>query len=93
MTPPPPDQKTDLTAKLRLSPEALATLKERANGHTLDEFVSSLLEAEMARPSSMDELLAPLRAGFVASGMSDEEIDSFLRNELEETRAARRATS
>ncbi len=80
--------------KLRLSSEAMQTLRERANGHSLDEFVSTLLEAEMRRPT-MDELLAPVRAEFAASGMSEDEINDLgkaLINDVRRERRERRTT-
>lgn len=92
MASPTPEHTTEVTARLKLSPEALAKLKERANGHSLDEFLpgylTTLVEAELSRPP-LDELLAPVRKAFEESGTSEDELVSELEKAKHEARAER----
>jgi hypothetical protein len=56
-------------------------------GKSFESFAGSLLERSGV---SLDEAAKPLREGFKESGMSEDEIDSFLDEVLEEVRAERR---
>ena len=53
---------------------------------------SDLIEHAIAQPS-IDEVLAPFRKQVAESGMSDEELDAFFRNELEAHRRENKAKS
>ncbi len=58
-----------------LSPEAEAKLRQRAAAEGKDPvtYASKILEQAVSRPS-IDEILAPLREEFAASGTSDDEL-------------------
>ena len=77
---------------LRLSDRARAKLAEQAkqNGQDIAAVASDLIEQAVARPS-VDEVLAPFRKQVAQSGMSDEELDDFLRAELEAHRREKKA--
>jgi len=64
-----------MTLIVPLSPQVEARLRQRAAAEGKDPgvFASKLLEQAVAR-SSLDELLAPLREQFAASGTTDEEL-------------------
>lgn len=64
-----------MTLAVPLSPQAEAKLRERAaaEGKDLTAYASKILEQAVTRPS-LDELLAPLRQEFAASGTSEEEL-------------------
>ena len=58
-----------------ISPQVEARLRQQAaaNGKDPEAFASKLLEQAVGR-SALDDLLAPLRAQFAASGTTDEEL-------------------
>jgi len=64
-----------MTLVVPISPQVEAKLRERAaaEGKGPAEYASKVLEQAVARPS-LDELLAPLRQQFAASGTTDEEL-------------------
>jgi hypothetical protein len=64
-----------MTLVLSVSPSVEAKLRQRAaaEGQDPTTYASKLLEQAVSRPS-VDELLAPLREEFAASGTSDEEL-------------------
>lgn len=64
-----------MTLSVSLSPQAEAKLRQRAAaaGKDLTDYAAQLLEQAITR-SSLDDLLAPLRAEFAASGTSDEQL-------------------
>jgi hypothetical protein len=64
-----------MTLTLSLSAEAEAKLRQRAAAEGADPaaYASKLLEQAVTKPS-LDELLAPLRREFAASGASDEQL-------------------
>ena len=75
-----------------ISSETEAKLKAKAAGAGLDvqTFAAQTLERIAARPS-LDEILAPLRVEFEASGMSEDELVDLLEEAKHEMRAERRA--
>ena len=85
---------TETPVTLRLSEHALAKLREKAanSGQDLSTVASRLIEQAITQPT-VDELLAPFRKQVAESGMSDEELDAFLRKELEAHRREKRAKS
>ena len=74
-----------------ISPETEAKLKMKAAaaGVDLTTFAARTLERVASRPS-LEEVLAPLRSEFEASGMSEEELIDLLETAKHEMRAERR---
>jgi len=64
-----------MTLLVPVSPQVEAKLRERAAAEGKDPaaYASKLLEQAVTHPS-LDELLAPLRQQFAASGTTDEEL-------------------
>ena len=87
-----PNTETHVT--LRLSDQARAKLAEQAakNGQDISAVASDLIEQAVTRPS-IAEIMAPVWKQAAESGMSDEELDDFLRGELEAHRREKRAKS
>ena len=85
---------TETPITLRLSSAAQATLLRQARdtGKDLSQLASDLIEHIVTRPS-IDEIMAPVHRQAAASGMSDQEIDDFLRSQLEAHRRENRAKS
>lgn len=83
---------TETAMRLRLTQKAKDKLTEQAaeSGRPLDEIASELLEQAVTRPT-IAELLAPVRADFAGSGMSDEEVMKLGRRELDALRQERKA--
>jgi hypothetical protein len=83
---------TAVPMTLRLSEQARAKLAERAAARGQDPagYASELIEQAVARPS-VDEVLAPFRKQVDERGMSDAELDEFLRGELDAARRERKA--
>jgi hypothetical protein len=80
-----------MTITLRLSPEAEKKLMERAteSGQDVASYVQRLIARDIDRPKTLAELLAPIHEDFHKSGMSDEELETFLASELAEARKDR----
>lgn len=74
-----------MSLTVSLSPESEARLRERASAEGVEPsaYASKLLETAVAR-QSLEDVLAPLREEFAASGTADEQL-------LEEITAARDA--
>ena len=81
---PPTAQKTETSVTLRLSDRARARLAEQAanSGQDLSAVASDLIEHAVNRPS-IAEIMAPVRTQIAESGMSDQEVDDFLRGQIE----------
>ena len=76
-----------------ISPEVEAKLKAKAAvaGIDMQTFAALTLERAASRPS-LDELLAPLRAEFEASGMSEQQLVELLEAAKHELRNARQGS-
>jgi predicted transcriptional regulator len=87
-----PAHTTDTPVTLRLSDRARARLAEQAanSGRDLSAVASDLIEQVVTRPS-IAEIMAPVRKQVAESGMSEDEIDNFLRGELEAHRREKKA--
>jgi hypothetical protein len=83
---------TETLVTLRLSDRARAKLADQAasSGKDISAVASDLIEHAVAQPS-VDEVLAPFRKQVAESGMTDEELDAFLRGELETQRREKKA--
>jgi len=79
-----PKHATETPVILKLSDRARAKLAERAasSGQDISAIASDLIEQAITRPP-IDEIMAPVRKQFAESGMSDAELDQFLRGELD----------
>ncbi|MCY7348471.1 MAG: hypothetical protein LH614_19940 [Pyrinomonadaceae bacterium] len=58
-------------------------LEERAKGSGKDiaEYVESLIEQDIDKRKTLDEILAPLRRNFAESGMTEDELDELIETE------------
>ncbi len=85
---------TETPVTLRLSERARAKLAEQAanSGQDISAVASDLIEHAVTRPS-IAEIMAPVRQQVAESGMSVEELDDFLRGELEAHRRDKKAKS
>jgi len=81
-----------MNLELRLDPELEGRLRERAaqEGKAPEEYALEAVTEKLSRPTSFDEILAPVRAAVQASDMLEVEIDSALEDALAESRAGRR---
>lgn len=81
-----------MTLHISISAEAEAKLRERAaaDGQPLEAVAARLIEDAVRRPS-LAEALAPVRAEFEASGLTDEQLGDVLERAKHEMRATRRA--
>jgi len=53
----------------------------RSNGNkSAEEYARIVLEAKVLAQKPFKEILAPVREGFVESGMSDDELDALVEN-------------
>jgi hypothetical protein len=70
--------------------EARLRQKAEAAGKDIRAFVADLLDQAAAK-ASLEEVLAPLRRQFAASGISDEELIDDITRSQSEYRAIKRA--
>lgn len=79
-----------MTITIELSPRTQQRLEALASsrGKQVEAFVSDLIE-KTVEERSFDEILAPFREGFAASGMTEEEATDLLDAELKAVRKAR----
>jgi hypothetical protein len=77
-----------MVLSLSISPETEAKLKAKAAvaGVDLATYAAKTLERLAERPS-IDDVLAPLRAEFERSGMSEEELTQLLEQTKHQSRA------
>ncbi len=81
-----------MVLSIPISPDIEAKLKIKAAsaGVDIETFAAKTLERVASRPA-LDELLAPLRAEFESSGMSENELVDLLESAKHEMRAEQRA--
>lgn len=72
-----------MTVVLELKPEIEAALlkKAKANGSGVNVYLEKLIEKDMGRVKTLDEILAPIRKNFVDSGMTEGELDELVESE------------
>ena len=80
-----------MTVTLELEPDIQSLLEERAkaDGCDVSEYVKRLIDKEVNRKRTFDEILAPFRQSVEKSGISDDELDSLFtesRKEVFETK-------
>jgi len=58
-------------------------LEERAkvDGKDVAEYVESLIEQDIDKRKTLDEILAPVRRNFAESGMTEDELDELIETE------------
>jgi hypothetical protein len=71
--------------------ELVAKLEKKAaeRQQSISTYSSHVVADAVTKPS-LDEIMAPVRADFAESGMSEEEINDLLRGELEAHRREKR---
>ncbi len=55
--------------------------KARNQGKDVAEYVENLIEKDIDRRKTLDEILAPLRKDFAESGMTEDELDKLIESE------------
>jgi predicted DNA-binding protein len=58
--------------------EALRQLSQ-SKGKSAEEYLRTLIEAEILSQQTFAEILAPIREGFRKSGMTDEQLDALFK--------------
>jgi hypothetical protein len=83
-----------MTLSLNVPPHIEAKLRERAaaTGQPLDVYAANVL-AEAVTAPTIDELLAPARKDFAATGLTEQQIMELGRRELEALRSEKKAKS
>lgn len=58
-------------------------LEERAKiqGKETVEYIEDLIEKDLERRQTLDEILAPVRKNFADSGMTEEDLDTLIESE------------
>jgi len=82
-----------MTVTLELEPEVESALENRARAEGCDvkDYLEKLVEKEINRERTFDEILAPFRAAVERSGISDEDLDTLVRKARKEVSKERRA--
>ena len=77
-----------MSVLVELEPEAESLLRQRAdaNGCDLPGYVKRLIDKDIRRQKTLDEILAPFRDAVTASGMSDDELDALFTQTPREQR-------
>lgn len=75
-----------MSVVLELKPEIEEALqkKAKANGFEINLYVEKLIEKDIDRTKTIDEILAPVRQEFEESGMTEDELDEFIKEIREE---------
>jgi hypothetical protein len=81
-----------MTVTLELGPEVESLLEKRARSEGCDVkgYVEKLVEREVHRERTFDEILAPFRDAVERSRISDEELDALFSEARSEASKARR---
>ena len=75
-----------MTVVLELKPEVEEALqkKAKANGFEVNVYLEKLVEKDVSRAKTIDEILAPFRQEVEESGITDEELDDLVEEAREE---------
>ncbi len=75
-----------MTVVLELKPEIEEALQKKArdNGFEVNGYLEKLIEKDIDRTKTIDEILAPVRQEFEESGMTEDELDEFIEEIREE---------
>jgi hypothetical protein len=81
-----------MTVTLELEPEIESLLEKRARAEGCDikGYVEKLVERDVNRAPTFDEILAPFRDAVERSGISDEELDALFTEARREVSKERR---
>lgn len=79
---------------ISISDDVALKLEERAAtcGQSAQAYAAKLVADMLTRPA-IDELLAPVRADFAKTGMSEDQLNDFMVGELEAHRREKKAKS
>jgi predicted transcriptional regulator len=83
-----------LSVNVRLSPDLARTIDilARERGQDRASFIASFLQEQLDGPvPTFEELVAPVHEDFREGGMTEEELDEFLEQEIRDARAERKA--
>ena len=82
----------DVTVTLELEPEVESLLEKRARAEGCDVkgYVEKLVEREVNRGRSFDEILKPFRDAVERSGISDQELDGLFTEARRDVSGERR---
>jgi hypothetical protein len=53
----------------------------KGNGKNVAEYVECLIEQDIDKRKTLDEILAPIRRNFAESGMTEDELDELIETE------------
>lgn len=75
-----------MTVTIELKPEVEKALQQKAkeNGFEINIYLEKLIESDIERRKTLDEILAPVRKGFNECGESEDEIMAFFDEIREE---------
>ncbi len=81
-----------MTVTLELEPEVESVLEKRARSEGCDVkgYVEKLVEKEVNRERTFDEILAPFRDAVEGSGVSDDDLDALFTKARREVSKERR---
>lgn len=81
-----------MTVTLELEPEVESRLAEKAknNGFDVNAYVKKLIEKDVNREPTIDEILAPFRKSVEESGMTDDELDALFTEARKEVYKAKK---
>jgi hypothetical protein len=70
----------ELTISVSTEVENILAQKASAEGKDIKTFVEGIIATQATRPT-LDEILAPVRRDFAASGMTEDELDELITSE------------
>lgn len=72
-----------MTLTIQVPKNIGAILEERAkgNGKDIAEYIESLIEQDIDKRKTLDEILAPVRRNFAESGITEDELDELIGSE------------
>ena len=75
-----------MTVILELKPEIEEALQKKArdNGFEVNVYLEKLIEKDIDRAKTLDEILAPFRREVEESGITDDELDALVEETREE---------
>ncbi|MGI9054519.1 MAG: hypothetical protein ACR2F2_01820 [Pyrinomonadaceae bacterium] len=82
-----------MTLTIELKPETEAKLKKRvvALGYEVDDYIENLIEKDLDKQQTLDEIFAPVRQEFKEQGMTGDELDSLIYQARREVYAEKKA--
>jgi hypothetical protein len=82
-----------MTLTIELKPEVEILLKQKASakGCAVDDYVENLIERDVNRQKTLDEIFAPVRQEFKEQGMTEEGLDDLIYQARREVFAEKKA--